>query len=68
MITKGEVKITFASETDDRDLATLKVGDSFGQYAFFTGTNRTATAISHGFSKAFRIPRADLLNVLSLLN
>ena len=69
----GEIDITFQGEQGDqilplagnRVLARLSVGNSFGEYAFFTGLCRTSSAKSQGFSKAYRIKRIDMITVLN---
>ncbi|CAD8194399.1 unnamed protein product [Paramecium octaurelia] len=68
MITKGTISIQFQDlneESNCRELSYLSKGDSFGEYAFFTGMPRTASAKSVGFSRAYKISRLHLLNVLA---
>ncbi|CAD8115878.1 unnamed protein product [Paramecium sonneborni] len=67
LITKGTVSILFQNEPQGRNakvLQYLQKGQSFGEYSFFTGLNRTASAKSIGFSRAYKISRQKLLNVL----
>ncbi|CAD8117387.1 unnamed protein product [Paramecium sonneborni] len=67
IITKGTVSVLFQDEPQGRNtrvLSYLEKGESFGEYSFFTGLNRCASAKSIGFSRAYKIPRQQLLNVL----
>ncbi|CAD8123877.1 unnamed protein product [Paramecium sonneborni] len=67
IITKGIVCIQFQDEnqgSNTRALSYLTKGQSFGEYSFFTGMNRTASAKSIGFSRAYKISRQQLLQVL----
>ncbi|CAD8104943.1 unnamed protein product [Paramecium primaurelia] len=68
IITKGIVCIQFQDDnqgSNTRALSYLTKGQSFGEYSFFTGMNRTASAKSVGFSRAYKIPRQQLLIVLA---
>ncbi|CAD8207910.1 unnamed protein product [Paramecium pentaurelia] len=68
MITKGTICIQFQDINEGsncREFSYLSKGDSFGEYAFFTGMPRTASAKSVGFSRAYKISRIQLLNVLA---
>jgi CRP-like cAMP-binding protein len=42
----------------------LQKGEYFGFYGFITGKPRTASVISKGFCRVFRIKRAHFLNLL----
>ncbi|CAD8122803.1 unnamed protein product [Paramecium sonneborni] len=67
IITKGIVCIQFQDDnqgSNTRVLSYLTKGQSFGEYSFFTGMNRTASAKSVGFSRAYKISRQQLLIVL----
>ncbi|CAD8097297.1 unnamed protein product [Paramecium primaurelia] len=67
IITKGTVSVLFQDEPQGRNtrvLSYLEKGESFGEYSFFTGLNRCASAKSIGFSRAYKIPRQSLLTVL----
>ncbi|CAD8202945.1 unnamed protein product [Paramecium octaurelia] len=67
LITKGKISILFQNEPQGkitRVLSFLEKGQTFGEYSFFTGLNRTASAKSIGFSRAYKITRQKLLNVL----
>lgn len=44
-----------------RTLTNLVKGQSFGEYAFFTGGARTASARSIGFTRAYKIKRESFL-------
>ncbi|CAD8210453.1 unnamed protein product [Paramecium octaurelia] len=68
IITKGNVCIQFQDDnkgSNTRALSYLTKGQSFGEYSFFTGMNRTASAKSLGFSRAYKISRQQLLIVLA---
>lgn len=60
-ISKGEVNIFHQQSTH---LRTLKKGDSFGELSFFTEHHRSASAISNGFTKLFKLKREDFLCAL----
>ncbi|CAD8083446.1 unnamed protein product [Paramecium primaurelia] len=67
LITKGTVSILFQNELQAKNIRVLQYlekGQTFGEYSFFTGLNRTASAKSIGFSRAYKIARQKLLNVL----
>ncbi|CAD8112754.1 unnamed protein product [Paramecium sonneborni] len=67
LLTKGTVSILFQNEPQGKNakvLQYLQKGQSFGEYSFFTGLNRTASAKSIGFSRAYKITRQKLINVL----
>ncbi|CAK68206.1 unnamed protein product (macronuclear) [Paramecium tetraurelia] len=70
VITKGEVELIFeANQVKERvkrnTFQNYNQFDCFGELAFFTGNSRTATAISKGFTRVFKISRAKFLNVIS---
>ncbi|CAK58071.1 unnamed protein product (macronuclear) [Paramecium tetraurelia] len=67
IITKGTISVLFQDDPQGRNtrvLSYLEKGESFGEYSFFTGLNRCASAKSIGFSRAYKIPRQSLLTVL----
>ncbi|CAD8096311.1 unnamed protein product [Paramecium primaurelia] len=70
IITKGEVELLFSGKNQLGDLIKknsikfLSQYECFGEVAFFTGKPRSATAISKGFTKAFKIKRENFLAIL----
>ncbi|CAD8187950.1 unnamed protein product [Paramecium octaurelia] len=70
IITKGEVELLFSGKNQLGDLIkknsikSLSQQECFGEVAFFTGKPRTATAISKGFTKAFKIKRENFIAIL----
>ena len=70
IITKGKVDICFqpinflGSKVISKTYSTLKNNTPLGEISFFTGKIRTATAISNGFTKLFKIKRKDFLLIL----
>ncbi|CAD8093484.1 unnamed protein product [Paramecium primaurelia] len=70
IITKGEVELLFSGKNQLGDMIKrnsiklLKQYECFGEVAFFTGNPRTATAISKGFTRAFKIKRENFLAIL----
>ncbi|CAD8066035.1 unnamed protein product [Paramecium sonneborni] len=70
IITKGEVEIIFEgfnnlNERIQRNsLKFLYQGDYFGEFSFFTGQLRKATAISRAFTKVFKIKRENFIKIL----
>lgn len=43
----------------------LQQGNTFGEYSFFTGFSRTATAVSVDYTKLFRIQRLEMLRIIN---
>ncbi|CAK82664.1 unnamed protein product (macronuclear) [Paramecium tetraurelia] len=69
IITKGDVELIFegAEMKDKVKRNTFKnytQYDSFGEFSFFSGNPRTATAISRGFTRVFKIKRQVFLELL----
>ncbi|CAK67981.1 unnamed protein product (macronuclear) [Paramecium tetraurelia] len=70
IITKGEVELLFSGKNQLGDMIKrnsikfLKQYECFGEVAFFTGNPRTATAISKGFTRAFKIKRENFIAIL----
>ncbi|CAD8106809.1 unnamed protein product [Paramecium sonneborni] len=70
IISKGEVELLFSGKNQLGDMIKrnsikyLCQDECFGEVAFFTGNARTATAISKGFTKAFKIKRENFLAIL----
>lgn len=71
IINKGEIDIVYEQASNEdlyqnqkTHIKTLVKGDSFGEIGFFTGQVRCASAFSRGFSKAYKIKRAEMLNLL----
>ncbi|CAD8081242.1 unnamed protein product [Paramecium primaurelia] len=70
MITKGEVELIFSGKNQlgemikRNSIKVLKQYECFGEVAFFTGNPRIATAISKGFTRAFKIKRENFLAIL----
>ncbi|CAD8116964.1 unnamed protein product [Paramecium sonneborni] len=70
IITKGEVELMFSGKNQLGDvikrnsIRLLKQYECFGEIAFFTGNARTATAVSKGFTRAFKIKREYFLAIL----
>ncbi|CAD8121488.1 unnamed protein product [Paramecium sonneborni] len=69
IITKGDVELIFESmEINEKikrnSFKNYTQYDSFGELSFFTGNPRTATAISRGFTRVFKIKRQIFLDVL----
>ncbi|CAD8157596.1 unnamed protein product [Paramecium octaurelia] len=69
IITKGEVELIFEGvEMKDRvkrnTFKNYSQCDSFGEFSFFSGNPRTATAISRGFTRVFKIKRQVFLDLL----
>ncbi|CAD8084196.1 unnamed protein product [Paramecium sonneborni] len=70
IITKGEVELLFSGKNQLGDIIKrnsirlLKQYECFGEVAFFTGNARTATAVSKGFTRAFKIKREYFLAIL----
>ncbi|CAD8213472.1 unnamed protein product [Paramecium octaurelia] len=70
IITKGEVELIFEGnqikeKVKRNTFQNYHQFDCFGELAFFTGNPRTATAISKGFTRVFKISRDKFLNVIS---
>lgn len=58
VIVEGEVKISLPSETgDEAILATLRVGDVFGELALLDGAPRSASATAIGATETVVLPR-----------
>ncbi|CAD8120889.1 unnamed protein product [Paramecium sonneborni] len=70
IISKGEVELIFSGKNQQDSLIKkntikcLSQNDCFGEVAFFTGNSRSATAISKGFTKVFKIKRENFLFLL----
>ena len=69
IITKGDVELIFEGKnikekTKRNSFKNYTRYDSFGELSFFTGKPRTATAISRGFTRVFRIKRLIFLDVM----
>ncbi|CAD8174031.1 unnamed protein product [Paramecium octaurelia] len=70
IITKGEVEIIFEGfnslneRVQRNSLKCLYQGDYFGEFSFFTGQPRKATAISRAFTKVFKIKRENFIKIL----
>ena len=61
VIESGAVKIVLPSAGGEEEaiIATLGPGDFFGELALLDGADRSATAIAHGPTTAYRLGRAD---------
>jgi CRP-like cAMP-binding protein len=62
VIESGAVKIVLPSPGGEEEaiIATLRPGDSFGELALVDGADRSATAIAHEGTAAYRLNRPDL--------
>jgi len=62
VIESGAVKIVLPSPDGGEEaiIATLRPGDSFGELAVVDGADRSATAIAHDPTTAYRLSRPDL--------
>jgi CRP/FNR family cyclic AMP-dependent transcriptional regulator len=62
VIESGAVKIVLPSPGGEEEaiIATLRPGDSFGELALVDGADRSATAIAHEATAAYRLNRPDL--------
>ncbi len=62
VIQSGAVKIVLPSPGGEEEaiIATLRSGDSFGELALVDGAERSATAIAHEATTAYRLNRPDL--------
>ena len=66
---KGEVEIyhengVFANHRNQISLAKLEKGKYFGEIAFFSGRERTASARSISFTTLYSLSRNDCLEIL----
>ena len=55
IIVEGEVKVVKGEE--EVEIANLKEGDFFGEFAFLTNTERTASVVSDGLVIVFKIDK-----------
>ncbi|CAD8049826.1 unnamed protein product [Paramecium sonneborni] len=59
-----EGQIDLIEENSKKVIATLKKGETLGEYQFFTGLQPKCSALSLGFSSLYQIKRADFINLI----
>lgn len=63
-IVKGSVEITRRSETSEINIATIGVGDTFGEMALISDQPRTATVRTLTPTEVFSLGKADFVDLL----
>ncbi|CAK73868.1 unnamed protein product (macronuclear) [Paramecium tetraurelia] len=70
IINKGEMEVVFEAKNKmnvkfkRNNIKVLEKGEYFGFYSFITNQPRTATVVSKGFGKLFKITRDNFVNLL----
>ncbi|CAD8067471.1 unnamed protein product [Paramecium sonneborni] len=70
IINKGEMEVVFEAKNKmnvkfkRNNIKVLEKGEYFGFYSFITNQARTATVVSKGFGKLFKISRDNFVNLL----
>ncbi|CAK93307.1 unnamed protein product (macronuclear) [Paramecium tetraurelia] len=70
IINKGEMEVVFEAKNKmnvkfkRNNIKVLEKGEYFGFYSFITNLPRTATVVSKGFGKLFKISRDNFINLL----
>ncbi|CAD8058848.1 unnamed protein product [Paramecium primaurelia] len=70
IINKGEMEVVFEAKNKmnvkfkRNNIKVLEKGEYFGFYSFITNQPRTATIVSKGFGKLFKISRDNFVNLL----
>ncbi|KAL4508282.1 hypothetical protein ABPG72_003586 [Tetrahymena utriculariae] len=63
-VESGNIDLYIPDNSQISVLQSLKAGECFGSYSFFTAENRTCYARSRGFSNVLKINREDFIEVL----
>ncbi|CAD8053888.1 unnamed protein product [Paramecium primaurelia] len=61
-VDEGEIELI--EENSKKVLATVKKGETLGEYQFFTGLQPKFSALSVGFSSLYQIKRSEFINLI----
>lgn len=65
IIKNGEVEILFGNSNHLKTVRICKKGDTFGEYAFFTGKEQNFSVRSSDFTNTFALNKDDFLSIIS---